>query len=173
MSKGILARWKFSKLEIAQCLNRIDLGLISGELNCTLKIDRMYKYACINTLYRYLNQEPFSSRLFVIEIHGHRNESHNMYNSVGNKNKGIFLANDNPKNFDLDSSISIVENDDIQPKSTKLKNQPLRPSVTTQAMPKGGMKVIKTMSYLPQNLSESPFQDIRKGKNLKFKLLDF
>jgi hypothetical protein len=114
MSKGILSRWKFSKLEIAECMNRIDLGLISGEFCCTMKIDREYKYACINAYYRHEKLEPFSSRLFLLEMQSNRNNAQNAYNSVGNKYiKGHFLANDNPKNFDLDSSISIIENDDI------------------------------------------------------------
>jgi hypothetical protein len=70
MSKGILSRWKFSKLEIAECTSRLDLKLLASEMTYSIKIGRDYNHACIDAFYQYKNRKPFSSRIFMINLRG-------------------------------------------------------------------------------------------------------
>jgi hypothetical protein len=68
MSKGIISKWKFSKLEIAECLHRLDLNLLTNEITYSIKMDRDYNYMCIDAFYQYKKRKPFSSRIFMVNL---------------------------------------------------------------------------------------------------------
>ena len=69
--KGVLSRWKFSKLEIAECLSRLNLNLLQGEKSWNLVVDREYNYAMVDCVFKCSSNRKISSRSFVIDLQSH------------------------------------------------------------------------------------------------------
>lgn len=83
--KGIISRWKFSKLEIAECLCRIDLQLLQGEKTYYLHVDREYSFAIVDAVFKCSTSKKISTRSFVINLESDtKNLSMNQLPSLNN-----------------------------------------------------------------------------------------
>jgi hypothetical protein len=68
MNKGVITRYKFSKLEIAEQITTLELQILPQELAFNLKIDRNYKFACVDVCYQHKSSKSFSTRLFMMKL---------------------------------------------------------------------------------------------------------
>lgn len=66
--KGVISRWKFSKLEIAECISRLNLALLQGEKTVYLSVDREYNFAMVDTIFKCSSSKKISTRSFIIDL---------------------------------------------------------------------------------------------------------
>ncbi len=113
MNKGIITRYKFSKLEIAEQLSTLDLEILPQEIAFNLKVDREYKFASVDTCYQHKASKSFSTQLFLVSLKnsGLKNakKGMNFRKAMDGLKSTSFLATDNLHYQDQDSNMSVNE----------------------------------------------------------------
>ena len=106
-NKGVLSRWKFSKLEIGECIQRLDLELEEGEKTHYLNVDREYNFAIVDAqATKSSATQDYSTRSFLVALKGLNGVQSSTDLAAKLRHSGFFgVDSNNP--HDIESSLSV------------------------------------------------------------------